>query len=301
MKAIVTGGAGFIGSHLCDRILADNRNDVHIFDNFHSGKMENLNPRASCELRPVDMSRVGDYTGRWSSVDTVFHLAAHTSVQKSITNPIVTMSANIHGTMNMLELCRYNGIKNFVYVSSAAVYGDTDIIPTPESAPIKPLSPYGISKYTGEQLCEFYSKHYGIKAAIIRPFNVYGPRQDPRSEYAAVIPKFIARVKAGEQPIIYGDGMQTRDFIYVGDVVEALVTAAGHTGTYNVGSGIATTVNDLAHIITDLAGMECKPIYEPERPGDIKFSLSDTFYIKNSLMFEPQTPLKKGLKITYGG
>jgi len=299
-KAIVTGGAGFIGSHIAEE-LAGRGYQVIIIDNLTSGKLTNLKSILNGKKAQFIQGTIGDLPllrKLFSGAEYVFHQAAIASVPRSVKNPRASHITNATGTLNVLIAARDNGVKKVVYASSSAVYGDTPAPVQKEDLPPNPLSPYAVAKLTGEYYCKVFQEIYGIGTASLRYFNVYGPLQDPNSAYAAVIPVFISRVLSGKPPVIYGDGEQTRDFIYVKDVAEANILAAESkaTGIFNIGSGNRVTVNDLAQLIIKLAGKSnIKPVYKEARPGDILHSLSDITRAR-TFGFSPRYTLEAGLK-----
>lgn len=275
-KVVVTGGLGFIGSHIVERL--NNNNEVIIVDDESTGKIENI--------QHLDFSKIDTTLGSITSInlkeifegcDYVFHLAAQTSVPESVDNPFNSNEVNITGTLKVLEAARNAGVKKVVFSSSSAVYGETKTIPITENTPINPISPYAISKATGELYCRAYSKLYELSTISLRYFNVFGPRQDPNSQYAAVIPIFINRMLQNESPVIYGDGNQTRDFVSVKKVVDANLLAAesNECGEFNIGLGKSTTINELFNIIEGIIGKDIEPLYQTERHGDIKHSVAD--------------------------
>jgi len=234
----------------------------------------------------------------FKDTDCVFHQAAIASVQKSIDNPLTVNEVNITGTLNVLIAARDCGVRKVVYASSAAVYGDLEP-PLKEDMRPNPKSPYAVSKLAGEYYCRVFSEVYGLKTVSLRYFNIYGPRQDPNSEYAAVIPRFISRVLNDQPPIIYGDGEQTRDFAFVKDVVKANVLAMqNNVEIFSIAGGQSISINELAVKIIELAGRNFKPAYADQRPGDIKYSLADISLAKKMLGYEPEYSLDKGLRIT---
>ncbi|MGF7119018.1 SDR family oxidoreductase [Methanobacterium oryzae] len=297
-KVIVTGGLGFIGSHIVER-LNDN-NEVLIIDDQSTGKIENI--------KHLDFSKIdttlGDITKInleeiFEGTDYVFHHAAKISVPESLEDPLTSNEVNITGTLKILEAAKNMDIKKVVLASSSAVYGDTESLPLNEENPLNPLSPYAATKAAGELYCNVFSKAYGLPTVALRYFNVFGPRQDPNSQYAAVIPQFIDKMLKDKRPIIYGDGKQSRDFISVKQIVDANILAAEskENGTFNIGLGKSTTINQLFEIINDVIGKDMEPIYEKERPGDIKHSLADIQKAK-SIGFEPKGDFKDYLKET---
>ena len=301
MNVVITGGAGFIGSNLVNALL-DRDYDVTVIDNLSTGKLDNirnlLENNKNLNLIQGDIRDLSLLQKIFNNKDYVFHLAAISSVAKSVENPILVDEVNIRGTLNILVAARDTSIKKVVFASSAAVYGDTRELPKREDMPPNPLSPYAVSKLTGEYYCRVFSELYDLKTISLRYFNVYGARQDPNSEYAAVIPKFIHRILDNKPPIIYGDGSQTRDFIYVKDIVRANLLAIEKkdiTGVFNIASGRKTSINTLANMIMDILDRKLKPIYEKPREGDIKDSYADISKAKNKLGFKPLYTLEDGL------
>jgi UDP-glucose 4-epimerase len=297
---LVTGGAGFIGSHICEELHEDNT--VIIVDNLSSGRLENVAPFLGDNVTLVTASiaereRIAPY---FEGVDYVFHEAAIASVPQSVADPVSTNEVNVAGTLNVLLLARDAGVRKVVFASSSAVYGDTRQLPIDEERILRPLSPYAASKIMGEYYLTLFSELYGLPTASLRYFNVYGPRQDPSSDYAAVIPKFIQSALAGTPPAIFGDGGQTRDFIYVKDVVAANVRAAESkaTGAFNIAGGEKTSVSELAELIGACTGSRAAPVHGPERVGDIRHSYASTDKARDTLGFLPRTLLSEGLEET---
>jgi len=302
MKAVVTGGAGFIGSNLAEE-LANRGTEVIIVDDLATGKMENITDlltRAKVKFIKGSVTNLELLTGIFNDVDCVFHQAAIPSVQRSVENPRVTNEVNVNGTLNVLFAAKECGVEKVVYASSSSVYGDTPELPKREDMKPNPKSPYAVSKLTGEQYCAVFGEVYGLKTVCLRYFNVYGPKQDPASEYAAVIPLFITRVQANQPPIIYGDGTQTRDFTFVKDVVHANILASGRgEGVFNIASGMRISLNELSHRIIRMIDKDLKPVYTVPRKGDIKHSLADVSLAKEKLGYECEYGLEKGLKETF--
>jgi len=275
-KVAVTGGLGFIGSHLVERL--NENNDLVIVDNQSSGNIKNI--------QDLDFSRIdtdfGDITRVnleriFEDVDYVYHMAAVTSVPQSVNDPLRSNEVNITGTLKVLEAARKCGVRKLIFSSSSAVYGETESLPISEKNLINPLSPYAVTKATGELYCTVYSEIYDLPTIALRYFNVFGPKQDPESQYAAVIPIFIDKILKNQRPVIYGDGEQTRDFVNVKQVVDANILAAesNETGSYNIGLGKSTTINYLFEMIKETMKKDIKPVYENERPGEIKHSVAD--------------------------
>ena len=302
MVDVITGGAGFIGSHLC-RALVERGRKVRVIDNFSSGKAENLlslrqeRPN-ECEIFDCDIREAKQLGELFSGVDTVYHLAAITSVQKSVEDPVDCNSVNVEGTLKVLVAARDNGIRKVIFSSSTAVYGDSEELPKQETMKVQPISPYAVSKYVGECYCRVFSETYGLSALALRYFNVFGPGQDSASDYAAVIPRFVASISAGKRPIIFGDGEQSRDFIYVKDVVSANLLAAHSDARYenlNIGSGKSFTLKQLVETLNGVLGEHLKPIYEAARPGEVRHSEADISRAGQSIDFRPEISLQEGL------
>ena len=303
-KVLITGGAGFIGSHLAEG-LAGRGSHVIILDDLSTGNQENISAvlkQDKVEFVEGTILSVSLLKKLTQGVDYVFHQAAIPSVSRSIDNPLTSHEANVTGTLNILITARDAGVKKVVYASSCAVYGDTPTLPKREDILPNPQSPYAVNKLAGEYYCHVFREVYGLATICLRYFNIYGPRQNPDAEYAAVIPKFLKRISDGKAPIIYGDGEQTRDFTFVKDVVEAniLVADSQACGIFNIGTGIGTTINELANLIMNMIGSKIEPIYEESRSGDIRHSFAD---ISKSVTFgyEPKYSLAEGLRLTLEG
>ncbi len=303
-KAVITGGAGFIGSHLAEE-LADRGYQVVILDDLSTGTRENIEALLSGDKADFVLGSIADLPllqKLFAGSSHVFHLAAVTSVPRSLESPLAAHEVNATGTLNVLLAARDNGIGKVVYASSCAVYGDTPLLPQREDMPPLPLSPYAVAKLAGEYYCRAFNQVYGLPTACLRFFNVYGPRQDPASQYAAVIPRFISRLASGKPAIIFGDGEQTRDFIYVKDVAQACIQAAESelNGIFNIGSGKNISINALAQLITDVAGLDIRPVHEAPRAGDIVHSLADISRARG-FGYQPKYSLEAGLKQTLKG
>ena len=273
--ALVTGGAGFIGSHIVDRLLADGYR-VRVLDNFSTGKRENLPESDDLEIITGDVGSFDDVHKAMKDVELVFHEAAIASVPKTINDPIGSQRTNYQGTLNVLETARQQGTRRVVFASSAAVYGDLPELPKREDMPLKPLSPYAVDKLASEYACQMYTHLHGLETVCLRYFNVYGPRQDPGSPYSGVISIFADRLKKGDQPVIYGDGEQTRDFVFASDVVEANIKAATTEKTtgkvINIATGRVVTLNELLKSMCRILNRKFDPGYEKARAGDIRHS-----------------------------
>lgn len=295
MRVLVTGGAGFIGSHIVDQCISSGH-QVVVADNLSTGKRENLNPAAELVETDITTPYMRTDLHPWN-YDAVVHQAAQPSVPCSVKDPLFDGYANIIGTLNLLECCRQYNIKRFITASSAAVYGEPEEIPLRESASTRPLSPYGLSKLTAERYARLYGELYGLETVVFRYANVYGPRQDMLGE-AGVVCLFITQILRGEQPVIHGDGLQTRDFVFVADIARAnLLALSPETppGVYNVGSGAGTSITQLFALISS---GRFPPVHTQSRTGDIKHSILDSNAIKDAIGWQPQVPLREGLAQT---
>ena len=300
MRYLVTGGAGFIGSHLSEA-LADDGHEIIVIDDLSSGRMENIRQLLDAGSVTFHQGSITDLSFLRKHVretDGIFHQAAFVSVPRSIEDPILNHDINITGTLNILSAARDAGVRKVVLASSAAVYGNLPGLPKREEMPVDPRSPYALAKLTGEYYGQLFSELYGLETVALRYFNVYGPRQDPRSDYAAVIPKFIHRLANHESPVIYGDGEQTRDFVFVRDVVSANIRAmqGGARGIFNVASGVQTSVNDLADTLCHLFRYPHKPVHEPGRAGEVKYSVADISRAMTAFGYRPDYSLERGLR-----
>jgi UDP-glucose 4-epimerase len=296
LRILVTGGAGFIGSHLV-KALVKAGHSVRILDNFSTGSLENLGDIAgSVELVVGDVRSYGVVEKAVKGVDAVIHLAALIDVAESIEKPDLYFDVNARGTYNIAKACK--GVSVLVFASTCAVYGEPVKLPVAEDCTIAPKSPYAATKVAGEAFIQAYSNLYDYRYAILRLFNVYGPKQS--KAYAGVIIEFIKRVSRGEPPIIFGDGEQTRDFIHVSDVVEAIIMAITNEkarDVFNIGSGKPVTINQLAKLILKLMGREdLKPIHTTPRPGDIRHSVADITKAREAPGFKPRIGLEEGLQ-----
>ncbi len=300
---LVTGGAGFIGSHIAEELVRRGER-VRVLDNFITGKRENLAPLAGLvELIEGDIRSLKTCRSACEGVDFVLHQAALPSVPRSMKDPLLAHDINVNGTLNLLLASVGAKIKRLVFASSSSVYGDDFRLPQREGNEGKPLSPYALTKLIGEKYCQVFHEIYGLETISLRYFNVFGPRQDPSSQYAAVIPLFVTSVLAGQSPQIFGDGEQSRDFTSVANVVEANLLALDApeeaVGTvFNIACGERTTVNVLAREICRLAGASLEPVYAEPRPGDIRHSFADITKARKFLGYEPVISFLQGLRAT---
>ena len=303
-KAVVTGGAGFIGSHLAEALVSKGY-QVTIIDNLSTGKIENiaeLLKEDSVEFVKGSITELALMQKLVQGAKYVFHQAALARVPRSIDDPLTTNETNITGTLNVLLAARENKVKKVIYASSSSVYGEVRTLPQRENMPTNPLSPYGLTKLAAEHYCEVFRQIYGLSTISLRYFNVYGPKQGISSRYATAIAAFIGRVSQNLPPIIYGDGEQSRDLTFVGDVVQANILAAESKaeGVFNIGSGKSTTINRLADLILKLTGKNLKPIYQSARLGDPRRTLADISKAKG-FGYEPKYGLEDGLRETLRG
>ncbi|MBN1886741.1 MAG: SDR family oxidoreductase [Thermoflexales bacterium] len=299
---LVTGGAGFIGSNIAAH-LVERGERVRVFDNFSSGRRENLAAlEGRIELVEGDVRSYHLVRQAVEGVDFVLHQAALPSVHRSVHDPITTDEINVVGTLNVLQAAREAGAKRLVYASSCALYGDDAELPKHEGMCPRPLSPYAISKLAGEQYCRVFWQLYGFEAVCLRYFNVFGPRQDPTSHYSAVVPRFITALLDGQPLTIYGDGTQSRDFVYVGDVVQANLLACtapdAPGGVFNVACGQRCSLLELADHLAQLSGQSPRIQHAPLRPGDVPHSLADISLARRVLGYRPQVDLAGGLART---
>lgn len=303
MRYVVTGGAGFIGSHLVEHLVSAGE-QVVVLDDFSTGRRENLAPWLDrIELVEGSLTDPDACRRAIQGADYVLHQGALPSVPRSLRDPMATHAANVTGTLNVLIAARDAKARRVVYAASSSAYGNTAELPKHEGMVPRPLSPYAAAKQAGEQYCRAFHASYGLPTVALRYFNVFGPRQDPTSQYAAVVPKFIVAARAGESPTIFGDGEQTRDFTYVANVVRANLLACEAPAealgeAYNVGCGERVSVNELWHRIAALVGTSAVPRYEPSRTGDVRDSLASLARARAMLGYEPAVPLDEGLRRT---
>jgi UDP-glucose 4-epimerase len=303
--AVVTGGAGFIGSHLVEGLLARGY-AVRVLDDFSSGKDSNLDGLGDrIEIVRGDCADPETAARAVKQATVVFHEAAQPSVQRSVEDPLQAHHRNLDATLVLLDAARRAGVGRFVYAGSSSAYGNDPEMPKRESMRPSPLSPYAAQKLASEHYCRAFSECYGIDAVVLRYFNVYGPRQDPSSPYSGVISLFVTRLLAGQPVRIYGDGQQTRDFVYVGDIVAANLLAAEadvpRGAVYNVAGGRAITVNELFRTVREAVGgdaLTVHPIHEPPRVGDVRASIADLSLSKSQLGYVPRTTLEQGIRAT---
>ncbi|HEX5324497.1 MAG TPA: NAD-dependent epimerase/dehydratase family protein [Capsulimonadaceae bacterium] len=300
-RALVTGGAGFIGSHVVERLVREGW-QVKILDNLSSGSHENLLGVSPIEVIEGDIRDIDTCYCACRDVDCVFHLAAISSVASSIAAPLTTHDINLGGTLNILCAARDMHVKRFVFSSSASIYGNAETIPTTENQQMAPQSPYASSKACAEFYCRNFFDLHGLEAVVLRYFNVFGPRQSANSGYAAVIPLFVQAAVTGRTPTVYGDGLQTRDFVYVESVAEAnwlaatMPQAAGKT--FNVAGGTGISLIDLLQTLERITGKDMAPEFQPGRPGEVRHSRADITAARQFLRFQPRITLTEGLKRT---
>lgn len=299
MKVLVTGGAGFIGSHIVQRLLHDGYR-VRVLDNFSTGYRDNL-PSTEIELIEGDIRHPETAFRAVAGMDVVLHQAALGSVPRSIADPLTTHEVNATGTLHLLIAARDAGVRRFVYASSSSVYGDTPLLPKVESMPPQPLSPYALSKLAGEVYCKLFHRLYGLSTISLRYFNVFGPRQDEASEYAAVIPRFAAALLEDRPLTVYGDGLQTRDFTYVANVVEANLLAINSEAAgevCNIACGAKYSLLELAHALGEVLGKKPVINHHPSRPGDVRDSFASIEKARQLLGFQPVVQFREGISAT---
>ncbi len=299
---VVTGGGGFIGSHIVEELLR-RKQTVKILDDFSTGKRENVAPfKNDAEIIEADLAGAASLGQALKGVDYVIHQAAIPSVPKSMIDPVKSHRANVNGTLNLLVACRDAGVRRVVYASSSSLYGDSPTLPKHEDMTPNPLSPYGAQKLFGEMYCQVFTKAYGLETVSLRYFNVFGPRQDATSQYSGVLALFIPAVLMDRRPAIYGDGLQSRDFTYVQNVVEANLLACTVPGVagqvFNIACGDRITVNSMLQQINKITGKDIHPIYAEARAGDIKHSQADIARARGRLGYEPKVSFEEGLRRT---
>ncbi len=304
MRYLVTGGAGFIGSNIVEALLAEG-GEVVVLDNLSTGKRENIAPFLENERFTCIEGTVTDPTvcaRACEGADYVFHEAAVVSVPFSIADPVRTHEVNVTGTANVFLAARDAGVKRVVWASSTSVYGNSEQLPNVETMPLRPLSPYASSKAAGEMFASAFSEVYDISIVSLRYYNVFGKRQDPFSAYAAVIPLFVSRLLRGERPVIFGDGGQTRDFVYIDNVVQANLRAAREARpeasgrAFNVGCGTRITINELYRIVAEALGSRLEPEYAPPRQGEVRDSVADISAARATFGYDPRIDVREGLR-----
>jgi nucleoside-diphosphate-sugar epimerase len=308
---LVSGGGGFIGSNLVEAVLGKG-DTVRVLDNFATGRRSNLEAApswakaggGSFELQEGDIRDLATCRRAVAGTDYVLHLAAIPSVQRSVTDPLGSNEVNVSGTLNLLIAARDEKVKRFVMASSSSLYGDSESLPKIEAMAPAPISPYGLQKLAGETYCGLFHRLYGLPTIALRYFNVFGPRQDPTSEYSAVIPLFVTAIKRGIQPTIFGDGEQTRDFSYISNVVQANLRSCeagptAHGRAFNIACGERISLNELVAILGRSAGRTVQPKYAPHRPGDIKHSLAGIELAQRFLGYTPEVSVRDGLRKTW--
>lgn len=297
MKVVVTGGAGFIGSNLAEEL--SKKHQVLVLDDLSTGREINIRG-LDVEFVKGSITDISLLNRVFTGVDYVFHEAALPSVQRSVDNPLATNEVNIGGTLNVLMAARDQGVKKVMFASSSSVYGDTPTLPKQESMTPAPMSPYAVTKLAGEHYFKVFSSLYGLKMTCLRYFNVFGPRQDPKSQYAAVIPNFITKILNHQSPIIHGDGEQTRDFTFIRDVVHANILAmeSSSEGVFNIACERRVSLNVLADQIMEIIGERREPVYDAARSGDVRDSLADYALAREHLNYEPGFTLLQGLEET---
>jgi UDP-glucose 4-epimerase len=302
MKFLITGGAGFIGSNIVERLVQSGET-VRVFDNFATGKRDNLDPfLRSIELIEGDLRSFHAVREAVDGMEVVIHLGALPSVPRSVKDPLTTNEVNVVGTLNVLDAARDAGVRRVVFASSSSVYGENHELPKHEGMVPDPVSPYAVSKLAGEKYCSVFSRVYGLSTVGLRYFNVFGPRQDPASQYSAVIPKFITAIQRGESPTVYGDGKQSRDFTYVANVVDANLqasTADCPTGTVvNIACQERTTLLELIERINALLGRSAVPVFAPPRVGEVRDSFASIEAARRLIGYQAAVPFAEGLRRT---
>lgn len=303
MRYLVTGGAGFIGSNIVDELVRRGQ-QVVVLDDLSTGKESNLaHVRGKIDFRGGNITDLAQLQSACHGVDYVLHLAARTSVPKSVEDPVESNHVNIDGTLNALVAARDAKVRRFVFAASSSAYGETPVLPKVESMRPEPISPYGVTKYVGELYAQVFGRVYGLENACIRYFNVFGPRQDPASPYSAVLSRFMLAIIRGEQPVVYGDGEQTRDFTYIANVVDQTLRACESRDAsgkvFNGGTGARISLNKVLKLLEKISGKQIQPKYDPPRPGDIRDSQADISLASKVLGYEPLVHFEEGLKRTW--
>ena len=303
MRYLVTGGAGFIGSNIVDELVRRGH-AVIVLDNLSTGKESNLaSVRDRIELSTGSITDLAAVQAACRGADYVIHLAARTSVPRSVEDPLDTNHANIDGTLNVLVAARDAKVRRFVYAASSSAYGETPALPKIETMQPDPISPYGVTKYVGELYAQVFGRVYGLENASLRYFNVFGPRQDPTSQYSGVLSRYMLAVIRGEQPVVFGDGEQSRDFTYVENIVDLTLRACEASGAsgkvFNGGTSVRITLNEVLELLANVTGNKIQARYEPARSGDILHSQADISLAKKVLGYDPRVGFEEGLKRTW--
>jgi nucleoside-diphosphate-sugar epimerase len=303
MRYLVTGGAGFIGSHIVDELVRRGH-EVAVLDDLSTGKEANLaGVRGKIDFRADTITDLSALQAACQRVDYVVHLAARTSVPKSVADPLETNRINIDGTLNALVAARDAKVRRFVYAASSSAYGETPTLPKVETMPAEPISPYGVTKYVGELYAQVFGRVYGLENACVRYFNVFGPRQDPTSQYSGVLSRFMLAILEGQPPVVYGDGQQSRDFTYVDNIVDLTLRACEAGGAsgkvFNGGTGARITLNEVLKLLEKVAGKKIAARYDPPRTGDILDSQADISLAGKALGYEPRVLFEEGLRRTW--
>jgi nucleoside-diphosphate-sugar epimerase len=301
-RYLVTGGAGFIGSHIVNRLVREGA-FARVVDNLSTGEIDRLDDfEGQIEFIKGDLADSAVSDRAVQNIDYVFHQAALPSVQRSVSDPVATHRANVTATLNLLESSRKATVRRFVYAASSSAYGDTEILPKNEEMSPNPLSPYALQKLIGEHYCKIYHALYCLETVSLRYFNVFGPGQDPHSEYSAVIPKFITSLLAGKPLVVFGDGQQSRDFTFIDNIVEANLAALTSPNApgkiINVGYGKQTTLNQIINLLKEIVGIQVSVEYRPARTGDVRHSLADISLARGVLAYQPKVGVQEGLKKT---
>ncbi|MCI0422492.1 MAG: SDR family oxidoreductase [Acidobacteria bacterium] len=299
---LVTGGAGFIGSNIVEELLRQGAH-VRVVDNFATGKPENLESfKDRIDFREVDVCDLNALKAAVRGTDYVLHQAAIPSVPKSVIDPITSHNADLTGTLHALWAAKEAGVKRFVYAASSSAYGENPELPKREEMPARAISPYGLMKYVGEEYCWLFTQLYGLETVSLRYFNVFGPRQDPSSQYSGVLSRFITAMLAGERPVIFGDGGQSRDFTYVSNVVQGNLLACHASGAagkmYNLACGRRIDLNEVVAQLNGILGTSLEPVYEASRIGDIRHSLAEISRARTDLKYSPSVQFEEGLRMT---
>jgi nucleoside-diphosphate-sugar epimerase len=303
MRYLVTGGAGFIGSNIVDELVRRGY-QVAVLDDLSAGKESNLSDaRGKIDLRVGSITDLGAVQSACQGADYVIHLAARTSVPRSVENPIETNHVNIDGTLNVLVAARDAKVRRVVFAASSSAYGETPTLPKTEAMPADPISPYGITKYVGELYAKVFGRVYGLENACVRYFNVFGPRQDPSSQYSGVLSRFMLAVIEGQSPVVFGDGEQSRDFTYIENIVDETLRACEAPGAsglvFNGGTGARITLNQVLKMLEKITGRKIQAKYDPPRTGDIRDSQADISLAQKMLGYKPLVHFEEGLQRTW--